>query len=185
MVQVELPISLDLKDRTLWFDGDSSMSSDRMADLILSGRTIDGIYPTEVNSSVKKFNLYADQDLNIKTQIRPLDTSFCIPEKYLNINLKKFFLRKLNLRLEQSPNLTPADIDKRLERVLQEIDLFEKYGMQDLIRTAIYLIDIFEENQIVWGTGRGSSCTCYCLYLIGLHEVDSVYYDLDLNEFFR
>jgi len=46
-------------------------------------------------------------------------------------------------------------------------------------------VNIFEENKVVWGTGRGSSCASYILYLIGIHQVDSVKYDLDLGEFFR
>jgi DNA polymerase III alpha subunit len=49
----------------------------------------------------------------------------------------------------------------------------------------IYLVDFMRENDIVWGVGRGSSVASYVLYLIGVHKIDSLYYDLDIAEFLR
>lgn len=161
------------------------MSPDRMAELILSGKSIEGIHPTEVDKSVKKFNLYAEQNLSLKNGIGELDTSYCIPEEYRSINLKQYFLRKLRDVILRDNILGQDEIETRILRVQTEVALFSQYNIEDLIRTVIYIVDTFEENDIVWGTGRGSSCACYCLYLIGLHEVDSVLYGLELNEFFR
>ena len=41
------------------------------------------------------------------------------------------------------------------------------------------------DNGVIWGVGRGSSVASYVLYLIGIHKVDSMYYDLPINEFLR
>jgi DNA polymerase III alpha subunit len=41
------------------------------------------------------------------------------------------------------------------------------------------------ENDIVWGVGRGSSVASYTLYLIGVHKIDSIKYELDINEFLK
>jgi DNA polymerase III alpha subunit len=41
------------------------------------------------------------------------------------------------------------------------------------------------ENKIVWGVGRGSSVASYVLYLIGIHKINSLKYNLDINEFLR
>jgi DNA polymerase III alpha subunit len=41
------------------------------------------------------------------------------------------------------------------------------------------------DNNIVWGVGRGSSVSSYVLYLLGVHRVNSLYYDLDIHEFLR
>ncbi len=41
------------------------------------------------------------------------------------------------------------------------------------------------DNEVIWGVGRGSSVASYVLYLIGIHKVDSMYYDLPINEFLR
>jgi DNA polymerase III alpha subunit len=185
MKSVDHRVSLDLKDRTLWFDGDSSMYSDRIAEMLLSGMSIDHLHPLEIDQSVKKYNLYADKELELKADIRPLDTSYTIPQKYLDIDLYKFVMNKLMVAV-RADNITDSDqIEARIERVVKELDLFKQYNMENLIRVAIYIVDRFEEESIVWGTGRGSSCACYSLYLIGLHEVDSVKYDLALTEFFR
>jgi len=41
------------------------------------------------------------------------------------------------------------------------------------------------KNNLVWGIGRGSSVASYVLYLIGVHKVDSVKYNLDIKEFLK
>lgn len=181
---MDLQTSLDLKGRVLWFDGDSSMSSERMAEMLLSGKSIEHVFPLEVDSSVKKYNLYTESNLNIKQEAIIPEPAFNIPEEFKTLNLKKFFYQKLKNIVEME-ELSSDDIEKRISRVNLELSLFDQYEIVDLIKAIIYIVYKFESNNIVWGTGRGSSCACYCLYLAGLHEVDSVLYDLDLNEFFR
>jgi len=161
------------------------MYSDRIADMLLAGKSIDHMHPLEIDASIKKFNLYADKELTLKESIGELDTSYTIPEKYLKIDLENYLLKALLNVVKRDDISDETDIEDRIGRVKQEIILFKEYNMEDLVRTAIYIVDSFEENSIVWGTGRGSSCACYSLYLIGLHEVDSIKYNLDLNEFFR
>jgi DNA polymerase III alpha subunit len=55
----------------------------------------------------------------------------------------------------------------------------------DLLKYLKYLVDTMRENKIVWGVGRGSSVASYALYLIGVHKVDSIKYQLDINEFLK
>ena len=40
------------------------------------------------------------------------------------------------------------------------------------------------EKNIIWGVGRGSSVSSYILYLIGVHRINSIKYELDYKEFF-
>jgi len=40
-------------------------------------------------------------------------------------------------------------------------------------------------NNIVWGLGRGSSTASYVLYLLGVHKINSLYYDLSIEEFLK
>lgn len=91
---------------------------------------------------------------------------------YDKLNLEEFFLEK-------------CTSDAARERVLYELNLFNTYNMTKLLRCMIWLVDYMEEKQIFWGLGRGSSVASYCLFLIGLHLVDSLEYDLDVHEFLK
>jgi len=57
--------------------------------------------------------------------------------------------------------------------------------MLPLLRYMCYLVDFMRGNDIVWGVGRGSSVASYILYLIGVHRIDSIAYNLDWREFLR
>ena len=67
----------------------------------------------------------------------------------------------------------------------EELAEFERREMFDLLRYMIYLVDFMRENNIIWGVGRGSSVASYVLYLIGVHKIDSIKYNLDWREFLR
>ncbi len=54
-----------------------------------------------------------------------------------------------------------------------------------LLKTMKYIVDTLRENNIVWGVGRGSSVASYVLFLLGVHKIDSVKYDLPIEEFFK
>jgi len=70
-------------------------------------------------------------------------------------------------------------------RVVEELVLYRERKMEPMLRFMIYLVRVMRENNIVWGVGRGSSVSSYLLFLIGLHSVDAVKYNLDIREFIR
>jgi DNA polymerase III alpha subunit len=70
-------------------------------------------------------------------------------------------------------------------RVDEELELFIQHGMFDLLFYLKYLVDTMRENNIVWGVGRGSSVASYVLYLLGVHKIDSIKYELDIKEFLK
>jgi DNA polymerase III alpha subunit len=71
------------------------------------------------------------------------------------------------------------------DRIGIELELFVQHGMYELLIYLKYLVDIMREHNIVWGVGRGSSVASYCLYLIGIHRIDSIKYNLDIREFLK
>jgi DNA polymerase III alpha subunit len=71
------------------------------------------------------------------------------------------------------------------QRLIEELELYRQYNMIDLLRYLKYLVDTMREHNIVWGVGRGSSVASYCLYLLGVHKVDSIKYKLDIKEFLK
>jgi DNA polymerase III alpha subunit len=75
--------------------------------------------------------------------------------------------------------------EKERNRVDEELTLFIQHGMFDLLFYLKYLVDTMREHKIVWGVGRGSSVASYVLFLIGVHKINSIKYNLDIKEFLK
>ena len=75
--------------------------------------------------------------------------------------------------------------EHELQRVGEELILYQERSLFDLLRYLKYLIDTLRKNNIVWGVGRGSSVASYVLFLIGVHKIDSLYYNLNIDEFLK
>ena len=71
------------------------------------------------------------------------------------------------------------------ERVVQELRLFAKHDMIPMLKTMKYVVDTLRANNIVWGVGRGSSVASYVLHIIGVHKIDSVKYNIPIEEFIK
>jgi hypothetical protein len=67
----------------------------------------------------------------------------------------------------------------------EELLLYQERDLFPLLCYIKYMVDTFRANNIVWGLGRGSSVASYVLYLIGVHKIDSIYYDLPITEFLK
>ena len=95
-----------------------------------------------------------------------------MPEQYQKLDVERYLIEK-------------CKSSEEIERVEAELVEFESRNMYNLLRYMIYLVDFMRANNIVWGVGRGSSVASYVLYLIGIHKVNSIQYDLDYREFLR
>jgi hypothetical protein len=78
-----------------------------------------------------------------------------------------------------------CDSEAELQRCGAELMLYQERDLFDLLKYLAYLVDIMQENRIIWGVGRGSSVASYVLYKLGVHRIDSLYYNLDIGEFLR
>ena len=131
-----------------------------------------------------KLQKYIPLDVDQKTFDGVCQSEWFMPEEYKNINLLEYFKEKLIEELQQPENQEFYH-SKEWNRFAEEYAEFNKRGMADLLRYMIYLVDYMRENNIVWGVGRGSSVSSYVLFLIGVHRIDSIKYDLDWREFLR
>jgi|TARA_R110002124_G_scaffold46483_1_gene139443 DNA polymerase III alpha subunit len=95
-----------------------------------------------------------------------------MPEKYYQINVLEWLLDK-------------CQNDEEKMRVQMEYDLFEKKQFIRVLQFLIYFIDTLRANNMVWGVGRGSSVASFCLFLIGVHKINPMLYNLDITEFLR
>ena len=71
------------------------------------------------------------------------------------------------------------------DRLIQELKEYRQRNLLDLLKQMKYIVDTLRKNNIVWGVGRGSSVASYVLFLLGVHKIDSVKYNLPLEEFFK
>jgi DNA polymerase III alpha subunit len=71
------------------------------------------------------------------------------------------------------------------DRVTEELKAFAERDMILLLKWLKYFVDTMTKNNIVWGVGRGSSVASYVLFLMGVHNIDSLKYNLDWHEFLR
>lgn len=81
--------------------------------------------------------------------------------------------------------LDQCQSDAELQRCGEELLLYQERNLMSLLCYLKYLVDVMQSNNIVWGVGRGSSVSSYVLYKIGVHRIDSLYYDLDPAEFLK
>lgn len=95
-----------------------------------------------------------------------------MPEKYKHLDIAEHILSLCNS-------------DEELQRCGQELMLFQERDLFNLLRYLVYLVDTMKANRIIWGVGRGSSVASYVLYKLGVHRIDSMFYDLDPGEFLR
>jgi DNA polymerase III alpha subunit len=95
-----------------------------------------------------------------------------MPAEYNEINVLEWLLGK-------------CQSDDERSRVRMEYGLFEKKQFIKVLQFLIYFVDTLRANNIVWGVGRGSSVASFCLFLIGVHKINPMLYNLDITEFLR
>lgn len=175
----------NLTDRRLWVDGESTHNMKGLCNELLStGEIKEDIITHVSDDEIRKFSKLTGIKLSTKisAKVDRIDDSFNIPKEYFEIDLENYFLESLKLRKD---NMSEENVEERIMRIYEEMEIYKNLFLEDLLRVSIYVVDQFEKNEIVWGPGRGSSCCSYLLYLIGLHDVDSVYFNLNIDEFLR
>jgi hypothetical protein len=115
--------------------------------------------PTPLNISVEQFDADCQSNWHMPTVYKELDIA-----KYV---------------------LDLCKTQEELQRVGTELLLYQERNLFPLLQYLKYLVDTMREHGIVWGVGRGSSVSSYVLFLLGVHKIDSIFYDLPITEFLR
>lgn len=176
--------SVKLPDRELWFDGSVSVNPEDVLNALTSGVRAENLYVTSITPEIETYNKFADHKVGIKTDITTPSTKWNIPEIYTKMDVNEYIVNVV-LPKQIDQNLSDDEISVRIQRVLYELTLYEKHNAIEVLRVLIYIINTLSENDVIWGVGRGSSVASYVLYLIGVHDIDSVKYQLDVTDFLR
>lgn len=175
----------ELNDRILWFDGTMSV---KPTDYLKYASKSDAskVYVTSTNDDIDQFNSMAvgDDQILVKTKMLPLNKKWNIPDEYKNLNVFNYIIQKFE-QTAKTDELSDSEYFDRLDRLAVEYKHFTRSKLNQLLRTLIYVINTFEREDVVWGPGRGSSVSSYLLYVIGIHDVDSVRFGLNITDFLR
>ena len=164
--------------------GQTYTTSNELCDLLYKNPTLDiSLFQVEdsieYNRSVAE--LHAELDLldsyhsisqTVEEFDRVLQRNWRMPKEYKELDIAAYVLGLCKEEHE-------------LQRVGEELILYQERDLFDLLRYLKYLIDTLRKNNIVWGVGRGSSVASYVLFLIGVHKIDSLYYNLNIDEFLK
>ena len=95
-----------------------------------------------------------------------------MPDEYNTMDIAAWILEQCNS-------------DAELQRCGEELLLYQERNAFELLKYMKFLVDTMREHGVVWGVGRGSSVASFVLYKIGVHRINSLYYDLDPREFLK
>lgn len=94
-----------------------------------------------------------------------------IPQHYKDMDIEDFCIA-------QCPR-------ENLQRLHSELAMYRQNNMMSVLKAMKYIVDTLRSHHVVWGVGRGSSVASYALFLIGVHKIDSIKYNLPIEEFFK
>ena len=121
-------------------------------------------------------NLVKELTENINMSVEDFDqilrSQWFMPDEYKTFDIAKFVLDQ-------------CTHEEELQRAGKELLMYEKRGLFTLLQYMKYLVDLMRKNNIVWGVGRGSSVSSFVLFLIGIHRINSLHYDLNIEEFLK
>ena len=126
----------------------------------------------ELIDNIHKFVEYKPIDVDTTTFDSVMQSQWLMPDEYQNLDIAQWILDQ-------------CKEDFEIQRVGKELLLYQERELFDLLRYLKYLVDTMRNNNVIWGVGRGSSVASYVLYLIGVHKINSLYYNLDVAEFLR
>lgn len=163
-----------LNDRFLCHDGDSIFDSTDIESLMFKYKVqfVDNITP-----QIEEYNRFTDVPLRTKETIDEINLDWNIPSEYRDLDVLEYIINQIG----QRP--AAASTQRQQLRVCEEFVIYENLEMLDVLRALIYIVNMLNQQNCVWGVGRGSSTSSYILYLIGIHDVDCLKYDLDIADF--
>ena len=184
-------LKVDLKKYRLFFNGQvEAYDSNDTHKLLLQGLAPSQISTSQLTPDIEHFNSLVETPAEM-IQLSPLDDeifksftpdAYLIPDEYKNLDLTTYVKSKYEEHLSNSGEQKTENAARRINIELDEI---KKRNVELLFKTIIYIVDIFKQQGIIYGIGRGSSCASYILFLIGLNSVDPLKFDISIEEFFH
>jgi DNA polymerase III alpha subunit len=168
--------------------GQAYTTEDELCDLLYQQPDLDlsrfqvvdsATYNNSVNATYAELPLlktYIPSDYKEDVPVELFDWSqqqnWHMPDEYKTLDIAQHILDLCNTEPE-------------LQRVGEELLLYQERELFNLLRYLKYFVDTMRKNNVLWGLGRGSSVASYVLYLLGVHKINSMYFDLPIEEFLK
>lgn len=166
--------------------GEISLTEDEVIDALLHGNEISNVVLLDDTAlsryerTVKRVS--TDNELVFypatnhseppTTVLRRRSSKWLIPPEYLYMDIAEYLMGR-------------CSNDQEVARVEEELKEYIKRGEVITLIVMKYIVDKFRENKVVWGVGRGSSVSSFCLYLIGINKINPMKYGISYTDYFK
>ena len=170
-----------LKLYDLWYDGTVECHAKNVEQFI-SRVPAGKLVVDQMTADIEQYNQLVSKKeaIKVKTECAPFNFDWNIPDEYLELDMKAYLIEKII-----DMDLDDEETAVRLSRTLSELKVYAKSGLVPMLRCLVYVIETFQKADVVWGVGRGSSVSSYILYLIGVHDIDCIKFDLPFSDFMK
>lgn len=167
--------------------GEMIFNEDDACDLLMQGRTVESLKRMKVDASVNlektallldcipaliNYDALVDEQESIVEFDQRLQQTWHMPVEYQDMDIASYIL-------------SLCETEAELQRCGHELLMFQERNLFNLLKFLKYLVDTMTSNNVIWGVGRGSSVSSYVLYKLGVHRINSMFYELEVEEFLR
>ena len=160
-----MPKLNDLKERFLKMHSSdfSKHKAEKMADLFIA--------------NLEELETKVEEDFLSKLEVE-------LPElvQSKGVDTHKLFVQKIKQGLKRIGKFSDK---KYVNRAKEEMNVIHEHGFEDYFLIVADYTNWAKRQGIAVGPGRGSVCNCLIAYLLGITEVDSIYFNLDFRRFLR
>ena len=115
---------------------------------------------------------YAPRNISVAEFDARQQSNWHMPTEYYKLDIAEWVIAQ-------------CKTDNELHRVAEELLLYQERDMFTLLQYLKFMVDTMRKHKVLWGVGRGSSIASYVLYLIGVHRINSLEFDLPIEEFLK
>jgi len=135
--------------------------------------------PTVYNESVEKTRInfgkiryYVKPTVSIKEFDETNQNTWHMPGEFKSIDIVDYVVGQCSNNQE-------------VTRALEELYVYQKLNKLDLLKYMLYLVSVARLHNVVIGVGRGSSVSSFVLYLLGVHKINPLEFNIPMTDFLK
>ena len=160
-----------LKDRVLFLDGISLVPDDVAMKKIKEIGYIPKHFKVQQSRDSEEYDRINGTSVTYASCFEKID-----PEYITNTKLPELVDFLYKNKRDDTDDITHKS------RLDTELYFFASHKKTEFLCNIKDFIDKLRADDVVWG-GRGSSCASYVLYLIGVHAINPIKFDINFSEF--